>query len=329
MRWTMVVGLSAAALAAPWASGADAAPADLRLRVAPNEALRYTWTIATSSESKGKDRGQAFTLTANSSFGVTLLLRGLLPRREGTTGPQKPEGMRVAIRVQDMTYSDKRTIGDAKAEVTIAKGRIRCAENDKVVVDSDNDIGLERLGDYQRSLRSMENAELRVLLDPAGRQSSPEGDAALVETLKGGGAEGIFPILSGKETKMGESWENSFSLPQIGEFKLAKPAAIRSTMTFSKWVAKDGKNLAQVDLVSVWETRELRGENDYGLLVEITQVDGRSTGSCLFDPATGRFVEGAIDTTTKYRIDGEREGQTTGLDVSAKNRFSFAAQPEK
>jgi len=330
-----VLGITAA-LIGTMLSGAEGDAAALQLRIVPNESLRYAWTIATTSQSHGKERGRDFTLSTEVNYTMTLLLRGLPPKREGPPPtPAAPpladargsEGANVAVRIQDFTYSDKRAIGDAKAEVSVSRGHVKCTENGKVIVDSDNDIGADRMADYQRYMRNMESAELRVFLDQAGRQSKPEGDAILVDALKAGGAEGIFPILAGKTARAGESWESSFKLPQVGGFRLAQPAVVRSKMTFSKWVAKAGKDLAQIDVTSRWETRELKGENDSGLLVEFSQVDGGGTGSCLFDPATGRFAEGALETATKYRIDGERDGQTTGLDVVGKTRFTFTAVP--
>jgi len=317
--------IAAAALVPGSVLCGEATSADLRLRIAPNDTVRYAWSIASSSESRGKERGRAFTLTTDSNFGMNLSLRGLAGKRENpapATGA-KADGGRAAVRIQDLVYTDKRSIENSKTELYVSKGRIKYVENGKVIVDSDNDIGLDRFTEYQQHVRAVENGEMRAWLDAAGRQSDIQGDPALVETLKSGGAQGIFPILSGKETKLGEAWEDTFSMPQIGEFKLAKPAVVRSKMTFSKWVAKDGKNLAQIDVSTAWDNQELKGENDTGLLVEISRVDGGGAGSCLFDPATGHFVEGAINTNVKYRIDGERDGQTTGLDVTGKTRFTF------
>ncbi|MGD0089781.1 MAG: hypothetical protein ABSE73_07660 [Planctomycetota bacterium] len=325
----------AAMLAAAYPADAAGDTADLRLRIAPNESLRYAWTVAATSESKGIEKGRPFTLNTEVSYTLTLLLRGLPPKRDGAAPPAPgQEGARVALRIQDLTYLDKRTIADSKAEVSVSKGHVKCTENGKVIVDSDNDIGLEQMPDYLRPIRNIGNAEVRLTLDSAGRQSQPEGDAGLTELLdaiRAGGAEGFYPIpiLAGRTAKVGESWESSYSLPKLGEFRLAKPAVIRPKMTFSKWVAQAGKDLAQIEVATVLETRELKGENDSRLLVEFTQYDRRGAGTFLLDPATGRFVEGALETTSKYHIDGEREGQTVGLDVAGKTRFTFAALPEK
>jgi hypothetical protein len=62
----------------------------------------------------------------------------------------KTEGGRVALRIQDMVYTDKRAIDGAKTELAVARGKIRYIENGTVVVDSENDIGLDRLVDYQQ-----------------------------------------------------------------------------------------------------------------------------------------------------------------------------------
>jgi len=234
-------------------------------------------------------------------------------------------GTPVSIRIKDQTYSDKRSVENSKTDLFIAKGKMKYSENDKVVVDSDNDIGLDRFAEYQTQLKNIETAEMRAVLDAAGRQSDVQGDPTLVESIKNGGAQGIFPILTGRETKVGESWEDSFAMPKISEFVLARPAQVKSTMTFTRWQEKDGKKLAVIDLVSIWDAQELKGENKDGMLVEITRVDGRGAGSCLFDPETGRFVEGSITFAMKYRIDGEKDGQKSGLDVNGKTRFTFTA----
>jgi hypothetical protein len=239
---------------------------------------------------------------------------------------KKNEGVPVSIRIKDQTYVDKRSIEDSKTELFIAKGKMKYTENGKVMIDSDNDIGLDKMGMYQEHFKKMEGSEMRAVLDPAGRQTEVLGDEALVQSIKNSGAQGIFPILSGKETKVGESWDESFSMPQIGDFKLARPLTVRSRMTFTKWTEKDGKKLAQVELKTLWDTQDLRGENAQGMLVEITKVFGSGDGSCLFDPATGRFLEGVINFTMKYRIDGEQNGEKSGLDVSGKTKFTFTAK---
>ena len=303
------------------AAGDDAA--DLTLKISPNDTLNYVWSINSVSDSSGIERGRKFTLAADSTFGMTLILRGMpvapAKRKEGVAP--------ISIRIKDQSYLDKRSIEDSKTELFIAKGKMKYTENGKILVDSDNDIGLDKMGEYQDNFKKMENSEMRAVLDPAGRQSEVLGDEAIVNSIKNSGAQGLFPILSGRSTKMGESWEESFQMPQIGDFKLAKPLTVKSKMTFTKWTEKDGKKLAQIDLTTAWETLDLRGENESGMLVEITKVFGTGTGSCLFDTTTGRFMEGTIDFTMKYRIDGEKNGDKSGLDVNGKTHFMFNAKP--
>jgi hypothetical protein len=295
--------------------------ADLRLRISPNEVLNYVWSISSISDSSGVEKGRKFMLSADSTFGMILMLRGM-PIPPG----KKKDSAPVSIRIKDQTYLDKRSIEDSKTELYIAKGKMKYTENGKVMIDSDNDIGLDKMGMYQDHFKKMEGSEMRATLDQAGRQSEVLGDEALVQSIKNSGAQGIFPILSGKETKVGESWEESFTMPQIGEFKLAKPLTVRSKMTFAKWIEKDGKKLAQIDLATSWESQDLRGENDSGMLVEITKVFGAGSGRCLFEPASGRFIDGLIDFSMKYRIDGEKAGDKSGLDVSGKTKFTFTAK---
>lgn len=315
-----------ALLCAGRASGEDTGAADLRMRLPPGEALRYAWAINSLSDSSGRERGRAFTLKADSSFTMNLLLRGLPGKRPVGFQTGEQTEIPVSIRIQDLTYVDKRAIEDSKTELLVSKSRVKIVENGKVLVDSQNDIGLDKLADYQEHIKNVESGEMRAVLDPAGKQGEIQGEPALVEAIKASGAQGIFPILAGKAVKPGEAWEDSFSMPKIGEFKLARPAVVRSKMTFAKWVPKDGKKLAQIELSSAWDKQDLKGENPDGLLVEITRVDGTSTGTCLFDPAAGQFVEGAINISMKYRIDGEKDGQTTGLDVTGQTRFTFTLQ---
>jgi hypothetical protein len=59
------------------------------------------------------------------------------------------------------------------------------------------------------------------------------------------------------------------------------------------------------------------------MLVEISGVDSRMIGSCHFDPASGRFADYKVIGETKYHMDGEKDGQRMGLDVTGKSEFSF------
>ncbi|MFH0938727.1 MAG: hypothetical protein V1899_05540 [Planctomycetota bacterium] len=307
------LGLAMGLALSAWASENDSA--NLRLRIASGETLRYSWQINSNSESSGRELGKPFTLTANSSFSMTLALKGL-PRKSDNA-------ILVSLHLQDLSYNDKRSIGaESRIELNVSKGRIKYTENDKVIADSENDIGMDRIGDYQRHITSIENGEMRATLDATGRQTEVQGESSLIETIKSQ-SQAIFPILAGKEVKPGESWDDELSMPQLGDFKLAKPAIIRSKMTFAKWEVKDGRRLALIELASAWEKQDLKGENNDGLLVEITKVNGRSIGVSLFDPDTGQFVEGEITVSIKYRIDGERDGQATGLEVSGKTIFKF------
>jgi len=300
------------------AMAGDGDAADLRLRIGSAEILKYAWSISSASDSVGKEDDKTFNLVADSTFGMTLVMRGL---------PGKKDAMPVAIRIKDQSYTDKRSIEQSKTELYVAKGKVKYIENGKVLIDSDNDIGLDKIGNYQQQLKNLEGSEMRVTLDSAGRQSDIQGDAIIVDAIKNGGAQGIFPILPGKEVRIGESWEDSFAMPKIGDFTLAKPVVVRSKATFTKWEDKGGKKFARIDIASSWDTPDLRGENKNGMLVEISKVDGRGYGSCLFDPASGKFVEGTIKFDLKYRIDGEHNGQRSGLDVTGKTNFSFAEQP--
>lgn|GEM_PF-2041004 len=305
--------------------------ADLRMRIASTDLLRYAWTIHSASDSTGRERGRAFKLTSDSTCGMNLTLRGM---------PKVKDGMTVAMKISDLNYADKRRIGADKepaagadpkkdsssTDLFLSRTRVKYSENGVVKVDSDNDIGLDKLSGYQEHIRTMESGELRMIMDEFGHQLDLQGDPGLLDTIRNGGATGIFPILAGRSVKPGESWEESFSMPKMGDFKLAKPAVIKAKMTFLKWEKKGQRNVAQIEISTAWEQRDLKGENESGMLVEISRVDGRGSGTCLFDPAQGKFIEGNVTTSVSYRIDGEFEGQTTGLEVTGKTRFSFTSR---
>jgi hypothetical protein len=320
MRQSIVLLLLSLSIIVGRVNAGDSDVADLRLRIGSTEVLKYSWNISSASDSSGKEGDKVFNLVADSTFGMTLVMRGLPGKKDSPTAP-------VAIRIKDQSYTDKRSIEQSKTELYVAKGKVKYVENGKVLIDSDNDIGLDKIGNYQQQLKNLEGSEMRLSLDAAGRQSDVQGDAIIVEAIKNGGAQGIFPILAGKEVRIGESWEDSFSMPKIGDFTLAKPVVVRSKATFTKWEEKAGKKLARIDITSNWENGDLRGENARGMLVEISRVDGRGNGSCLFDTASGKFVEGTIKFDLRYRIDGEHNGQKSGLDVTGKTNFSFAEQP--
>ena len=317
MRCRVFIAVVLAVLPAVSHAGDENDPADLRLRIAPNETLKYVWTINSASESRGQEKGKSFTLTSDSASGMTLIMKGM---------PMKHDPQPLSIRFQNFSWREKRAIGESVVDATVSRGHMKCIENGKLTVDSDNDVGLDRIKEYEQHIKRMEEGEIRTTLDAAGLPGEIQGDTAMAETLKNGGAHGIFPILAGKELKSGESWEDSFNISEMGEFKLARPAVVRAKMTFSKWETKDGKRLARIDLTSAWDSQELRGENPDGMLAKIINVDCHGTGTCLFDPATGHYVDGSVTYSSRYRIEGESNGQSAGLDVTGKSKFTFMAQ---
>jgi hypothetical protein len=294
---------------------ADEDAADLRMRLKTGETLQYAWTITSSSVSKGKEEGKPFTIAGNFVFTMTLQLKGF---------PVKGDTTPVAIRLQSINYNDKHSVGDdMKTDLVVSREKVKYMENGKVLVDSENDVGTEYVSTYLDQIKLLESGEAHSTLDISGRQSEMQGDTALVEMFRNGGTQSIFPLLAGKAIKPGESWEDTFSMPKIGEFKLAKPAIVHSKMTFAKWETKNGKRLAQIELVSAMEHGDLKGENPKGMLAEISHVNETITGTCLFDPVAGCFVEGSINNDVKYHIDGELDGQRTGLDVDGKSAITF------
>lgn len=293
-------------------SGDDA---NLTFRFPPTDQVTYSWTMQTLNETEGREKGRAFKLSTDSGFTMNMQLKGLLLKRDGVP---------VAVKLQDVSYTDKKSVDQSKVELYASSRKFKIIEDGKVSVDSENDIGLDKVNDYRERFRAIEAGEVRLILDAAGKPIDATGDAAIVAALKGGGAQGIFPILAGKTVKIGESWEDSFEISMLGDFKLATPAQIKSKMTFAKWEEKDGVKLARIEVTNNWENGELRGENTQGLLVEIAKTDGTGTGWCLFDPAKGQFVEGDMTMVMKYHIQGERAGQAVGLDVNGRTRYMFS-----
>jgi len=323
--------LLAALFAVPFCAAEEASDAaSLRMKLSNGDSARYDWSIQSTTVSKGREIGKAFALTNTKLVTMLVTLRGL-PR-------PKNENIPVALRIADWSINEKNSIvgtGDdgkeekaSSTEVLLEKKRVKAVQNGEVKIDSDNDIGLDQVESLRDYVKSIESTELRLTLDPAGRQSDLSGDSPMIEQLKTT-TQGIFPILAGKDVKLGESWDDTLTMQKLGAFRLARPATVKSRMTFVKWTDKNGRKLASIDMVSAWDKADLRGENDNGLLVEITKVNGLSAGTCLFDPQEGQFVEGTINVTVAYRIDGEKDGQATGLEVSGKTLFTFTRKGEK
>lgn len=304
------------------AAAGEAEFADLRVRLAAGEVLRYACTTNATSDCSGREQGKPFTLRSDSTFGSIMVLKGLAAARPSPGEAQKGS-IPLSLRLEKLSVVDKRSVDDSSIEVQMTSGKFKCIENGKVTADSENDIGVEKMAGYQERIKAMESAEVKLSMDAVGHQGSATGDPVLLETIQSNGAHGLFIILAGREVRPGESWDEHFTVPRLGEVKLTKPINVNSKMTFSRWVEREGKKFAEIEMVSAWENEIIRGEGNGGLLAEISHIDGRSAGTCLFDPATGHYIEGTMLQTVKYHMDGEREGQTTGLDVSGKTNFTF------
>ncbi|HLX60039.1 MAG TPA: hypothetical protein VKX17_02035 [Planctomycetota bacterium] len=301
------------------AFAADEVRADLTFKLPPGQVAKYRWTTFSNTESSGREKDQVFTLKKDLSLEMDLVLKGLA---------RKTPGLPLSVKAEKYGYSEKTSIGSDVGEIVAMKGKFKVTHSGKVIVDSDNDVGLEEIKNLQQGLKQIEAGEMVVTLDPAGKEiGEAEGDETAIDVIKGSGAEGLFRLLAGRELKPGDSWEDSQTLPNMATFKLAKPAVIRSKSTFVGWETKDGKRLARIDVASTWDTSDLKGENGEGLLVEITRVEGKGAGRCYFDPALSRVVDGELSVNSKYRIDGKKDGQSTGLDVVGKTVFSFKEIP--
>lgn len=294
-------------------AGDDAA--DLTFRFNSASLVRYSWTMTNANVTEGRDQGRPFKFTNDTTFATTMELKGLLLKRDGIP---------LAVKYYDASYTEKKAIDQSSIEVQASAKKMKVTENGKVIVDSENDIGLDKVNDMRERFKSIEATEVRMVLDNTGKPIDAQGDVAIVNALKGNGAQGLFPILAGKTVKVGESWEESFEMPQLGEFKLAQPAVIKSKMTFVRWEEKNGEKLARIEVATAWANDELKGENGAGLLVEITKKEGGGAGWCHFDPKTGLFVDGELAMVMKYHLQGERGGEAVGLDITGNTRYVFS-----
>lgn len=291
--------------------------ADLVFRLVPGQIAKYQWNTTGSTESGGREMGKPFILKSESTTEMTVSFKAL-PKRADIPGQP------LLIKIENYSYRDKKSVGDDIGEVIAGKGKVKATQNGKAIVDSENDISLDDVKSFQQAIKKIETGEMRISLDGAGKfLGDPTGDGQVIELIKASGAESLPRILAGRTVTLGEQWADSQSINYIASFKLAKPTSVRSTATFKGWEEKNGKKLARFDIDAIWDTANLNGENEEGLLVEVTRVQGASAGTCYFDPATGQYAEGRFDVLSKYRIDGKKDGQSTGLDVSGKMSFSF------
>ena len=293
--------------------------ADLSFRFTPGQSAKYEWSTSSSTESSGREMGKPFTITSESSMEMNVLFKAL-PRRNDTPGQP------LLMKIEKYSYKDKKSVGEEVGEIVVGKGKIKATQSGKAIVDSENDIGLEEVKSFQQLIRKIEDGEVRASLDSNGKFAGElSGETEVLSIIRSSGAESLPRLLAGHEVAVGEKWADSQTMTHIASFKLAKPAVVRSTATFKGWEEKNGKKLARIDIDAVWDPADLKGENDDGLLVEITRVQGASAATCLFDPTTGQYTEGRFDVLSKYRIDGKREGQSTGLNVTGKMSFAFKA----
>ena len=317
--WGLLLLLAACAW--PARGGEDAEPADLRLRLAPGQMLRYAWTLDAVSDSKGQELGKPLDLHMDKTIRMTAVILGEAP-------PKGEKDLAGLLRFEDLSIQENRRIGEAsKSVLQLDNQTILVKENERVLVDSRNDIGLDKLTMYQRGLRSLQRSAARIYFDAAGRQTRVEGDRILLSTAHGGHSQGLFPSLSGESSKPGASWEGSFELPALAEVKLDTPAAVRTRATFARWDVLDGRRLAMLDVLAAWESRDLQGRDENGLSVTVTRLEAQGGGVYHFDPREGRFVQGTMKFQLKYHLQGKRENDTTDLDVSGRARFNFQLQP--
>ncbi|MCZ7644370.1 MAG: hypothetical protein M5U26_03665 [Planctomycetota bacterium] len=297
-------------------AGEDAAEADLRLKLEPGQQLRYAWEIHVTNDSKGSEAGKPLELRVDKDLKLNVRLQGLPPTPKGPVA--------ASLKFEEFELQEKRKIGKAEESLLkVDRRRIYFEENGKVRIDSLSDIGLEKITDYQRNLRGIEQHDVHLAFDRTGRQAHVAGEKELVETLSGTTSQGLFPLLAGEATSPGGAWDGQFELPVLSEVKLERPARVNTKMKFAGWVNRDGRKLALLDVLSFWDGEDLAGADSKGLQVVISGVDGMGAGSCYFDPALGAYEEGNMTFQIRYKLEGRREGERTSLDVHGKTRFKF------
>jgi hypothetical protein len=317
LSWLGLLGL--------WALSAAAAEnpetADLRLRLPAGETLRYAWTLDAVSNSKGQEFNKPLDLHLDKSIRMTAVVLGEAP-------PRGEKGLAAVLRFEDVGIQENRRIGDAsRSSLQLDKQSIVFKDNDRVVIDSRNDVGLDKLTEYQRSLRALQRSAVRLFFDSAGRQTRVEGDRLLLSTVHGGHSQGLFPTLSGESSKLGASWDGRFELPALAELKLTTPASVRTRATFAKWEQYEGRRVALLDVLAAWDSHDLEGTDEGGLSVAITRLEAQGAGVYFFDPQQGRFMKGTMTFQMKYHLQGKRENDMTELDVTGRARVNFSLLP--
>ena len=305
-------------LLASGALGAEDGPAALlQIRMSPGEVYRYAWSLESASNSTGQERGKPLDLHIDKSTRVEVVLTAETP-------PKGEDALSALLRFEGFGLEENRRIGEAASStLQIDRQNIMFTENGRVRVDSRNDIGMEKITAHQKALRSLERSVARIVLDRSSRQTRVEGDRLLLDTAHGGSSRGLFPLLSGKKSAVGDSWSGHFEIPRLAEVELDQPARVRTRATFAKWHTHEGRKVAMIDVLSNWAVGGLRGKDAKGLTVTLSNIDGHGAGVYLFDPQTGRFLTGSMAFQLKYRLEGQREGERTALDVNGRSRFSF------
>jgi hypothetical protein len=289
----------------------------LQLRVKPGETCRYLWSLDSASNSAGLEKDKPLKLHVDKSIRVNVVLTGEEP-------PKGEDVLSTLLRFENLGLQENRRIGDASSStLQIDRQNIVYNENNRVLVDSRNDIGMEKITAHQKALRFLEKNVARIIFDNASKQTRVEGDRLMLDTAHGGNSRGLFPQVSGRQTKVGESWSGSFEIPALAEVELDRPITVRTKATFAKWHALEGRQLAMIDVLSSWDSRDLQGKDTEGLSVTLTNVEGNGAGVYLLDPETGHFVTGNMTFQLRYRLEGEREGEKTTLDVNGQSRFNF------
>lgn len=285
--------------------------------MAAGEMYRYAWALESASNSAGMEQGKPLDLHIDKSIRVEVVLTAETP-------PKGEEVLSALLRFENFGLQENRRVGDAASStLQIDRQNIMFTENGRVRVDSRNDIGMEKITAHQKALRFLERSVARIVMDRSSRQTRVEGDRLLLDTAHGGSSRGLFPLLSGKENAVGESWSGQFEIPRLAEVELDQPAMVRTRATFAKWHTHEGRKVAMIDVLSSWDALGLRGKDAAGLTVTLSGIDGHGAGVYLFDPETGRFLTGTMTFQLKYHLEGEREGERTALDVNGRSRFNF------
>jgi hypothetical protein len=304
-------------------AAAEEPAARLELGLEPGKVLTYHWEINTQWMLQEKESQTSGEVKRNTRLSVSLI---------GQEASKDAPGVALVKFAEPHLHEIEKIHTDVY-DLKITPSRTLRTHNGEVVIDSENSVGIELLGETQQELRAFEQSVLRVHFDATGRHKRVDGNQALIERLQGGHAQQVFPILKGQPAQPGETWEETSQLYILGTHRLAEPVQVKSRMRFAKWVTdQQGRKLAFIEIVSSWASRQAMGQMEGGQM-QMSQIEGVGIGEAYFDPAKKCWIKGELSYRLKYdvastRLEPGQPPDTANAHVSGNARFSFTLVKE-